>query len=69
MDKIIKDEQYIQIKEALRHLTNEQRTAFELKYVYDLKYKEIADIIGISPNAVKKLLQRTRVKIKDKIKK
>lgn len=67
LDKIIINEQYQFIDDVVQHLPNNQRIAYELKYTDYLQDTEIASIMGLSPNAVKKLNQRLRANIKEKI--
>ncbi len=56
---------YDEIKERLlEKLSEEEQTLYQLKYVEDKSLKEIAEMMGISPNAVAKRTQRLRSVIK-----
>ena len=61
-DQIIKNEIELQMKNTvdllLKRLTQKQRKVIHYKYVLNLKYNEIAIIMDISPDAVKKMLRR-----------
>ena len=46
------------IKEALLKVPGEQRTCMVLHFVEGLKYREIAEILGISEDAVRKRVAR-----------
>lgn len=51
-------EERIMIKEALLKVPGEQRTCMVLHFVEGLKYREIAEILGISEDAVRKRVAR-----------
>ena len=51
-------EERMAIKEALLKVPNEQRTCMVLHFVEGLKYREIAEILGISEEAVRKRVAR-----------
>jgi RNA polymerase sigma-70 factor (ECF subfamily) len=48
---------------AVAELTPDQRSAFVLREVEGLHYEQIAQILGVSPSAVKSRLYRARVEI------
>ncbi len=62
IEQIIKNEVEMQMKNTvdllLEKLTQKQRKVIHYKYVLNLKYSEIAIIMDISPDAVKKMLRR-----------
>lgn len=62
IEQIIKNEAEMQMKNTvnllLKKLTQKQRKVIHYKYVLNLKYSEIAIIMDISPDAVKKMLRR-----------
>lgn len=47
-----------ELTEALHKLSAKERSAIELHYYNHLKLKEVASVMGVSEEAVKKLLQR-----------
>ncbi|WP_438453074.1 RNA polymerase sigma factor [Streptomyces asiaticus] len=53
-------EKELVILEAVRKLPDRQRTAIALRWQLDLHREEIADIMGVSLNAVKTCLRRGR---------
>lgn len=56
---------YDEIKERLlERLDDEELTLYRLKYVEKRSLKEIADLMGITPNAVAKRTQRLRAVVK-----
>lgn len=64
---IEKEEITRRIKEVIEGLPPKQRIAVILNKYECLSYQEIADSIGISIKAVKSLLCRARINIKDKL--
>ncbi len=46
------------INELLNKLTPKQRKVIYYRYVHNLKYNEIATILNLSPDSVKKIIQR-----------
>lgn len=62
IEQIIKNEAEMQMKntvnQLLQKLTQKQRKIIHYKYVLNLKYSEIAIIMEITPDAVKKIMQR-----------
>ncbi len=69
IEQIIKNEKEEHMRETLnlllRKLTSKQRKVIHYKYVLGLKYNEIALVMGITPDAVKKILQRALRTMKD----
>ncbi len=53
------------VRAALAHLPGPQRDTIALRYTTDLTVREIADVIGKSPSATQKLLDRGRVRLKE----
>ncbi len=51
-------ESRIEVREAIARLPDRQREALVLKQYQNLKYREIADAMGLSVNAVQMLLHR-----------
>lgn len=53
------------IQEAMAQLNDRQRTAVVLNKFEDMSYQEIAEVMGISTKAVKSLLSRARMQLKE----
>ncbi len=53
-------EQATEIIKLIDSLNEDQKLAFTLKYVQDFSFKEIGDILGISPGAAKMKIQRAK---------
>ena len=62
--KAIRDEMTECIREYVDKLPTDYRTVIILSEIKDLKNREIADILGISLDAVKIRLHRARVQLK-----
>lgn len=56
------------IREALNQLSPRQRMALLLNKYEDMPYAEIAQVMGLSESAIKSLLCRARVKLRDQLK-
>ena len=52
------------IRAAMARLNDNERAAVDMKYYQAMSYKDIADVLGISPAAVDSLLIRARRKLK-----
>lgn len=46
------------VESLLSRLTNRQREAIYLRYIDEMEYEDIAQLMGISPHAVRKLVSR-----------
>lgn len=57
---IIRDEQYAQLRTAIGHLKNEQRTALVLYSFEDFSYQQIADVMQCSLSKVESLIFRAK---------
>ncbi len=53
------------VREAIQMLNERQRTAVMLNRFEGMSYQEIADAMGLSPQAVKSLLSRARANLRD----
>jgi len=53
--------------EAIETLSHNQKTVFILAYVEELSQKDIAEIMGISVNAVESLIQRAKANLRKKL--
>lgn len=69
-DKQLADNDLVgKIRIIAKHLTNKQRTVFTLRDLQDLEIREIADILQMSPGAVKSNLHLARKTIRDELEK
>jgi RNA polymerase sigma-70 factor (ECF subfamily) len=59
----IRQEERDEVHEMLDHLPPQYRTAVILRYWYELSYREIAEVMGITESAVKSRLYRAREKL------
>jgi RNA polymerase sigma-70 factor (ECF subfamily) len=53
------------VRRALDQLNDRQRMAVVLNKFEDLNYAEIAEVMGLSPKAVKSLLSRARSRLRE----
>ncbi len=58
-------EMALMLHEAMQYLSPRQRMAMMLSRFENLSYQEIADAMNLSPQAVKSLLSRARVNLKE----
>ncbi len=69
IERIIQNESTIQVKETierlLKTLSPKQKKVIHYRYVLNLKYNEIATILDMSPDAVKKFVTRSLKKMRD----
>ena len=56
------------LQQAISNLTEAQRTAFLMSRIDDKKYKEIAEILGISVKAVEKRIHNALINLRSVIK-
>jgi len=68
-DLLLSKEQTRQISEALQSLPENQRMAVILKRYDDLRYEEIARLMGCSVSAVESLLVRAKKALQQKLSK
>jgi RNA polymerase sigma-70 factor (ECF subfamily) len=59
----IQQEEQDKVRKMLDHLPPQYRAAVVLRYWYELSYKEIAEVMGITESAVKSRLYRAREKL------
>lgn len=57
-DRLILDEQQVLLLDELRALSPRQRDCIFLRFYLELSEREIADVLGISPNSVKTHFRR-----------
>jgi RNA polymerase sigma-70 factor (ECF subfamily) len=59
----IRQEEQDEVRRMLDHLSPQYRAAVILRYWYELSYREIAEVMGITESAVKSRLYRAREKL------
>lgn len=69
IDLLIEEEERVQltkrVEELLFCLTNRQREAIYLRYIQELSYDEIGELLGMSPKASRKLVSRALIRIRE----
>lgn len=66
--RIIREEQYAQLRTAIGHLKDEQRTALVLYTFEDFSYQQIADVMQCSLSKVESLIFRAKKNLAKEIK-
>ena len=66
--RIIREEQYAQLRTAIGHLKSEQRTALVLYSFEDFSYQEIADVMQCSLSKVESLIFRAKKNLAKEVK-
>ena len=63
-DSLIDTEQAARLKTMLEHMLNElspmQKSAIYMRYMYEMEYAEIAEILDVTPHAVRKFVSKGR---------
>ena len=62
-------QEYMEVLSAIQRLDKDERDILALTLSRDLKYKDIANMVGISEGAIKVKVHRARVKLKEMLKK
>jgi RNA polymerase sigma-70 factor (ECF subfamily) len=62
-ESVVQQEKRDEVRQMLDHLSPEYRAAVVLRYWYELSYREIAEVMGITESAVKSRLYRAREKL------
>ena len=61
-DSLIDTEQAARLKTMLEHMLNElspmQKSAIYMRYMYEMEYAEIAEILDVTPHAVRKFVSK-----------
>ncbi|HZH73999.1 MAG TPA: sigma-70 family RNA polymerase sigma factor [Mariniphaga sp.] len=69
LDKIIEEEDRViikqQVDDLLLKLTSRQKEAIYLRYIQELEYEEIAEIMDITPHAARKLISRSMKRLRE----
>ncbi|MCO6455349.1 MAG: RNA polymerase sigma factor [Pirellulaceae bacterium] len=65
LDQLERAEAQEVVRQALRSLNRRQRTAIDLCKMQGLSYAEVAEEMNITPKAVKSLLNRAKVNLRD----
>jgi RNA polymerase sigma-70 factor (ECF subfamily) len=66
-EKLLRNEKQAQIRQQLHQLTPTYQTVLILKYVVQLSYKEIANMLGEKEEKIKTWLYRARKELKKKL--
>ena len=66
-ESLIEREHKAQIREAIDTLPQKQKTAIILKHYEDLSYLEIAQILGVTPKSVERLISRARASLQTRL--
>ncbi|MBQ1374967.1 MAG: RNA polymerase sigma factor [Clostridia bacterium] len=61
-------ETLVTVMKIIDTLPSEQRDVVILRYIKDLSYSQIADVLGIAEGTIKSRLNRARLKIKEQLK-
>lgn len=62
------DEEWMQkkkLQKAIEQLSSRQKEAIYLRFIRDLSYEEIGEVLGINYQSSKNLISRTLVKLRD----
>lgn len=62
-DELVKTDEQMMIQEGLSQLTLEERTLVEMKHLQGYRYKEIGEVVGKSPGAVRVQVHRAMKKL------
>ncbi|MDJ0831102.1 MAG: sigma-70 family RNA polymerase sigma factor [Desulfobacterales bacterium] len=65
--QVLKKERAIQVQAAIQSLPDNQRTAVLLRRYEDFSYQEIAETMKLSISAVKSLLSRAKINLKNEL--
>jgi RNA polymerase sigma-70 factor (sigma-E family) len=66
-DEVVRSAEQQRVIDALRDLPARQRDCLVLRFFYDLKEREIAETLGISPNSVKTHARRGLAALSDRL--
>lgn len=67
-DKVVRDELFAKVEEAIAALPENQRTALLLCREGELSYEQIARILGVSVSATKSIIHRAREVLRARLK-
>ncbi len=67
VDKLIERERRAQIRDALDTLPSKQKAAIILNYYKYLSYVEIAQVLGVTPKSVERLISRARTSLQARL--
>jgi len=66
-DQLIKNEKLRALHEEMRQLPERMRLCIELRIIHDLSYKQIAELMRISINAVKAHLHQAKMRLGERL--
>ncbi len=67
LGKVIQDEEMSRLQSLICELTDEEQDLLRLRYVADLSFDEIADLLGKREDAVKKSVYRLLARLKNQL--
>lgn len=67
LDRVIRAEELIRLRSLIRELDSDEQELIRLRYVADLSFAEIAEVLGKREEAVKKWLYRLQARLKDQM--
>lgn len=67
LGSVIQDEEIRQIRSILKNLNDEEQDLIRLRYVADLSFAEMADLLGKREDAVKKSVYRLLARLKSQM--
>lgn len=67
LGSLIQDEELIRLRSVIRNLNLEEQDLIRLRYVADLSFVEIADLLGKREDAVKKTMYRLLARLKSQM--
>lgn len=67
LSALIHDEELVRLRSVIKNLNPEEQDLIRLRYVADLTFVEIADLLGKRENAVKKTMYRLLARLKSQM--
>jgi RNA polymerase sigma-70 factor (ECF subfamily) len=65
--ELIQNEELIQLRSTIKNLSAEEQDLIRLRYVADLSFAEMADLLGKREDAVKKSVYRLQARLKSQM--
>jgi RNA polymerase sigma-70 factor (ECF subfamily) len=67
LGELVHDEELVRLRSVIKNLNPEEQDLIRLRYVADLTFAEIADLLGRREDAVKKTVYRLLVRLKSQM--